>query len=586
MTSFLTFIAAGEPAGGAPVQDLVPAAVVAAVMTTVVLAVGLGHRAGRITVLTRLATLAERVIPVPGWAALPVLVTLGSLGIAAFGFFWDVATHIDNGRDAGPFANVAHYPILAGLAGVALAGFLAAVLGADVRDRAAIDWTPGWRIPLGGALLLLCGGLAMVGFPLDDVWHRIFGQDVTLWGPTHVLMIGGASLAPIAAWLLLVEGRCAIGKPGPGRLLLLAWEVQLAGAALVGLSTLQLEFGYGVPQFQLAFHPILIALAASVGLVAARLRLGRGGALAAVGAYMLVMTPMVLVIGPGFGHTALHFPLYIVEALLVELAGLALIKRGAVAVGAASGVLIGTVGVVAEWGWSQLDMPLPWNSALLPEAPILALAAAVGGGLLGAYLGGALRSPRRPSHVPRLVPAVALAVVIACLAIPMHATSGALPRADVSLDEAGPGQVNATVKLDPADAADNAKWFHAMAWQGGGSRLVQLDRTGTGTYRTTAPVPVTGDWKAMLRLHVGSAILAMPIYMPGDPAIPAKEVPAAPHFQRAFQVDHEVLRREERGAASWLTGAAYGTLAVIALTWLLAMGAAVTRFERRNAVLA
>jgi len=74
--------------------------------------------------------------------------------------------------------------------------------------------------------------------------------------------------------------------------------------------------------------------------------------------------------------------------------------------------------------------------------------------------------------------------------------------------------------------------------------------------------------------------------MPGDPAIPAKEVPAAPHFQRAFQVDHEVLRREERGAASWLTGAAYGTLAVIALTWLLAMGAAVTRFERRNAVLA
>ena len=56
----------------------------------------------------------------------------------------------------------------------------------------------------------------MIGFPLDDVWHRIFGQDVTLWGPTHVLMIGGASLAPIAAWLLLVEGRCASGSPAPG----------------------------------------------------------------------------------------------------------------------------------------------------------------------------------------------------------------------------------------------------------------------------------------------------------------------------------------------------------------------------------
>ena len=41
------------------------------------------------------------------------------------------------------------------------------------------------------------------------------------------------------------------------------------------------------------------------------------------------MTPMVLIIGPGFGHTLLHFPLYIVEALLVELAALSLIARGA-----------------------------------------------------------------------------------------------------------------------------------------------------------------------------------------------------------------------------------------------------------------
>ena len=405
-----------------PCRTSCPPCSSAVLLTALVLAVGLGHRSGRVKIIGRAAALAEKVIPVPGWAALPVLLTLVSLGVAAFGFFWDVATHIDNGRDAGPFANVAHYPILAGLGGVALAGFLAAVLGADARDRAAISWAPGWRIPLGGALLLLCGGLAMIGFPLDDVWHRIFGQDVTLWGPTHVLMIGGASLAPIAAWLLLVEGRCAVGKPGPGRLLLLAWEVQLAGAALIGLSTLQLEFGYGVPQFQLAFHPILIALAASVGLVAARVRLGRGGALASVGAYLLVMVPMVLIIGPGLDHTFMHFPLYIVEALLVELA--ALFLRGPVRLGIGAGVLIGTIGVAAEWAWTQIAFPLPWNASLLPEAPLLALAAAVAGGLLGAHIGGALRSPRRPATMPRFVPAFALAVVIATLAIPMRTEIG------------------------------------------------------------------------------------------------------------------------------------------------------------------
>jgi hypothetical protein len=86
----------------------------------------------------------------------------------------------------------------------------------------------------------------------------------------------------------------------------------------------------------------------------------------------------------------------------------------------------------------------------------------------------------------------------------------------------------------------------------------------------------------MIRLQTGSSILALPVYLPGDPAIPAREVPAPARFDRAFQLDHEVLRREEKGAASWLTGAAYGALAVIALAWLAAIGMAVTRFERRN----
>jgi hypothetical protein len=144
----------------------------------------------------------------------------------------------------------------------------------------------------------------------------------------------------------------------------------------------------------------------------------------------------------------------------------------------------------------------------------------------------------------------------------------------------------ATIELDPPDAADDAKWMHAMAWQGGGSRLVELRETAPGTYRTTEPLPVTGDWKSMIRLHAGNAILAMPIYLPEDRAIPVREVPAEPRFERAFQLDHEILRREETGGAAWLSGAAYGALAVIALAWLAAILTAVTRFGRRAPVVA
>ena len=50
----------------------------------------------------------------------------------------------------------------------------------------------------------------------------------------------------------------------------------LGGGFLIGLSTFQAEFDFGVPQFDFLFQPMLIALAASIGLVSARLWGGRG----------------------------------------------------------------------------------------------------------------------------------------------------------------------------------------------------------------------------------------------------------------------------------------------------------------------
>src|SRR5207237_873597 len=109
---------------------------------------------------------------------------------------------------------------------------------------------------------------AQAGFPLDDWWHKTYGIDVTMWSPTHLMMIGGASLAPIAIWLMAAEA-------GPVGMAKARWW--LAGAVLIGLSTFQLEFDFGIPQFQLLFHPLLIVAAAGVGLVAARPARRHGG---------------------------------------------------------------------------------------------------------------------------------------------------------------------------------------------------------------------------------------------------------------------------------------------------------------------
>ena len=63
-----------------------------------------------------------------GWAAIPLFVAMISLITALFGMYWDIALHIGVGRDEGPLANPAHYPILIGLFGLSAAGALACAL--------------------------------------------------------------------------------------------------------------------------------------------------------------------------------------------------------------------------------------------------------------------------------------------------------------------------------------------------------------------------------------------------------------------------------------------------------------------------
>ena len=66
-------------------------------------------------------------------------------------------------------------------------------------------------------LICACGAFSLIGFPLDDIWHRLFGQDVTLWGPTHLMLIGGAAMTLIGIAVLLVEGMRANGRYGTPR---------------------------------------------------------------------------------------------------------------------------------------------------------------------------------------------------------------------------------------------------------------------------------------------------------------------------------------------------------------------------------
>lgn len=585
----MNFLAHGEPAGGAPLKDVIIGSGVAVVLVIVLAVLTVIFRRGGLKWLRSLGSFSERLTGLPDWAIIPIALTGASAIVAAFGFYWDVSTHIDNGRDAGPFANPSHFFILFGLAGIALAGYLSGLFATEKKLDKGVH-VAGWAFPIGGFLLLICGVIALLGFPLDDAWHRLFGQDVTLWGPTHIQMVGGASLSTLAMWILMREGEPYRMGRDP------AWlrhrEIAAAGAFLIGLSTLQAEFDFAVPQFRLIYHPILIMAAASIGLVAARVRLGRGGALKAVVFYIAVRAILSLLVGPVLGRTTLHFPLYLVEALMVELAALVVPTAKRLRFALVAGAGIGTVGLAAEWGWSQIWMTNPWPAPLLTEAAIAGPLTALGGAVVGAMVGTALDRDAK-FRVPRPAAIAAGLAVIGCLVYAAPMGRGEPVTANVSLDRETPDAERATVtvRLEPEDAAEDALWFHALAWQGldwdrGSSVHAPFEEVEPGVYRSEEPVPTTGEWKALIRLHVDDRVMASPIFLPEDPAIPAAEVPAEDRFAREFVPDKEIVQREAVGGSLTLERIAYATLLVIGIVWIAAMGWGLMRLwsERRSKI--
>ena len=121
------------PAGGAEISQVIGASGAAAVLMIALLFLGMAHRSGRITWLGRLADWMGAIGGTPGYVAMPAALAGISLVGAAFGFYWDVSLHIDDGRDPGPLANPSHYFILLGLFGIFAAGWLALVLPKEER---------------------------------------------------------------------------------------------------------------------------------------------------------------------------------------------------------------------------------------------------------------------------------------------------------------------------------------------------------------------------------------------------------------------------------------------------------------------
>ncbi|MCW2683474.1 MAG: conserved rane protein of unknown function, partial [Blastococcus sp.] len=165
-----------RPAGGAAIGEVILATGIGFALSAVLLGLVYLHRSRRSAILTRIGDRLGKATGVPAWVALPTILTTLSLLVALLGMLWDISLHIGVGRDEGPLANPAHFLILFGLFGVFAGGVLACSMPLDEKPGpAAVHFLRGWDVPVGGILLTAAGFYALLGFPLDDVWHRLFG---------------------------------------------------------------------------------------------------------------------------------------------------------------------------------------------------------------------------------------------------------------------------------------------------------------------------------------------------------------------------------------------------------------------------
>jgi hypothetical protein len=337
--------------------------------------------------------------------------------IFLLGVAWDGQWHRAVGR-----GRVLTAPHLMILGGIALAGLVSLVSvlvetwrarrrpGEDERDGARILGV--LRAPI-GTVVAGCGALlAGLAFPLDQYWHILYGIDVEIWKPFHVMIISAMGLAGLgAAYAAAAEmNRLPDGAARRRARALVAIALGLTATTfllLIAPATGRPEGLARAGDYAFALYPVLLAFALPATLMSAALGAQRPGAATLTAlTYTLVRQAMFALVPPAmdllvaaeglaYRPTAPQQVVWpsgmpgtlLAAAVVLDLVGWAARRRGgdgARAVGA-TGVLVAVALTVWDRPWA-VSLPrfhpgLDVAAMHLNAAPLAVVAALLGVGL-------------------------------------------------------------------------------------------------------------------------------------------------------------------------------------------------------------
>jgi hypothetical protein len=139
------------------------------------------------------------------------------------GTSWDIQWHSYIGRDRTLIPP--HIMMLSGVALSGISGLLAVLIESWWARRNtsiaqnSVGFAEIFSGPFGAYIVGFAALMAAVAFPLDAYWHALYGIDVAIWAPFHVMFVASMGIVALgAAYMLISAAHLAAASPQPSPL--------------------------------------------------------------------------------------------------------------------------------------------------------------------------------------------------------------------------------------------------------------------------------------------------------------------------------------------------------------------------------